>query len=213
MHCHSCGAEVPPESKFCPECGTNLGHAETSSSLTPAERLRNAPDSGSGDGDEVEKELWEGGYSGKAMIGSWVLAGVITVVLLVGMIAAGLLGPVIWAIFGAILLLMWGYLACLLAYRKLSVRYELTTQRFIHMTGILRRTTDRIEVIDIDDVTYVQGFVQRMLGVGTVKINSSDRTHPELSLIGIDDVIRIADLIDDIRRKERRRRGLHIEAI
>jgi uncharacterized membrane protein YdbT with pleckstrin-like domain len=148
------------------------------------------------------------------MIGSWALAGVVTLLALVAMVVSGqFANPLAWVILCVLLVLGWGYLACMLAYRKLSVRYELTTQRFIHKTGILRRTTDRIEVIDIDDVTYVQGFVQRMVGVGAIKIKSSDRTHPELALIGIDDVIRIADLIDDIRRQERRRRGLHIEAI
>ena len=41
-----------------------------------------------------------------------------------------------------------------LAYRKMGVYYELTTQRFIHKAGILKRTSDRLEVIDIDDVTF-----------------------------------------------------------
>ncbi len=77
----------------------------------------------------------------------------------------------------------------------------------------MKRVTDRIEVIDIDDVTYEQGIVQRMLGVGTIRMSSSDRSHPELVLSGIDGVERVADMIDDIRRKERRKRGLHIEAI
>jgi len=100
-----------------------------------------------------------------------------------------------------------------LAARKLGVHYELTSQRFIHKAGILSRRTDRIELIDIDDVSYVQGIVQRMLGIGSIKITSSDRSHPELSMLGIDGVERVADMIDDARRAERRRRGLHIEAI
>ena len=79
--------------------------------------------------------------------------------------------------------------------------------------GILSRRTDRIELIDIDDVSYVQGIIQRVLGVGSIKISSSDRSHPELTMIGIDQVEKIADMIDDARRLERRRRGLHIEAI
>ena len=52
-----------------------------------------------------------------------------------------------------------------------------------------------------------------MFGVGSIKISSSDRSHPELVLLGIEDVKNIADTIDDVRRKERRRRGLHIESI
>ena len=68
-------------------------------------------------------------------------------------------------------------------------------------------------MIDIDDVTYYQGLVERMLNVGSIKLESSDRTHPELWLRGIDNVGEVADLFDDLRRKERRRRGVHIESI
>ena len=163
----------------------------------------NDPDAGE-DLDE-ETDLWQGGYSAKAMVGSWVLGAVLSVVA-VGVAFAFL--PALVAI-----PLIWIILFLILVYKKMSVHYALSTQRFIHRSGILMRTTDRIEVIDIDDVTFVQGSIQRMLNVGTIKINSSDRTHPELHLHGIDDVQRVADLMDDARRRERRRRGLHIEAI
>ena len=111
------------------------------------------------------------------------------------------------------ILLMWVFGGLRYAWRRLGVHYQLTTQRFIHQTGILTRQTDRIEVIDIDDVSFTQGPVERVFGVGTIQLTGSDRTHPTLSMIGIGDVKDIAGLIDDIRRKERRRRSLHIEAI
>ena len=69
------------------------------------------------------------------------------------------------------------------------------------------------ETIDIDDVTVQQGPVQRMLGIGTVKMTSSDRTTPEFVLVGIEDVRKVAAMIDEARRNERRKRGLHIEAV
>jgi uncharacterized membrane protein YdbT with pleckstrin-like domain len=100
-----------------------------------------------------------------------------------------------------------------LAYRKLTVKYQLTTQRFIHEKGLLKRVTDRIEVIDIDDVSVEQRLIERMVGVGTIKLISSDRSHPVLMLRGIEKVREVAATIDDLRRKERRRRGLHIESI
>ncbi|MDP6444172.1 MAG: PH domain-containing protein [Pirellulaceae bacterium] len=176
---------------------------------TPADRIRGAV--GGGTDDETESDCWSGGYSGKDMIGSWALGLLATVgigVVCFGFIPTG--GPIAFAVIAG---LIWVYLLGLLAYRKLSYHYELTTQRFIHKAGILRRTTDRIEVIDIDDVRFAQGIVQRMLGVGTVSISSSDRSHPELHMRGINDVQNVADLIDDVRRAERRRRGVHIEAI
>ncbi len=173
---------------------------------TPKDRFIESAESRQVDSaDDEEQDLWAGGYSAKAMYGTWILGVVVTIGLFVGMaffLPVGFAIPVLWAI-----------LLGRLASKKLGVSYELTSQRFIHKTGILKRVTDRIEVIDIDDVTYEQGIVQRMLGVGTIRLSSSDRTHPELTLSGIDGVANVADLIDDIRRKERRKRGLHIESI
>jgi hypothetical protein len=89
----------------------------------------------------------------------------------------------------------------------------LTNQRFIHESGILRRVSDRIEVLDMDDITFEQGIIERLVGVGTIRVMSSDRTHPELQMYGIDNVREVSGLFDDTRRAERRRRGLHIENI
>lgn len=163
-----------------------------------------------GKDDEPETTLWSGGYSGKAMYGAWLLALLASIAVVVVTVMVPAIG---WLIGGVAVVLIWAYLGCLLVVRKLGVHYELTTQRLIHRTGILTRRTDRIELIDVDDVTFVQGIIQRMLGVGSVKMSSSDRSHPELTLLGIDGVESVADMIDDARRKERRRRGLHIEAI
>ena len=65
----------------------------------------------------------------------------------------------------------------------------------------------------MDDITYVQGIVDRIFGTGTIKVTSSDRTHPEVNLRGIDQVREVAALLDSARRQERLRRGVHIEAI
>jgi uncharacterized membrane protein YdbT with pleckstrin-like domain len=161
----------------------------------------------------TERSLWKGGYSPKAMYGTWVIASVLTIAALVGLglLAGG--NQTVWLIGGACILVGWCIAIGSYIYRRLGMHYELTTQRFIHQVGVFVRQTDRIEVIDIDDVSYTQGIVQRMLGVGTIRITGSDRTHPELVMYGIDKVPEIASLIDDVRRDERRRRSLHIESI
>ncbi|MDB4621304.1 PH domain-containing protein [Rubripirellula sp.] len=162
---------------------------------------------------EPEEELWNGGYSAKAMVGTWLLIAILSV--------ATLILPHLVPIFGfltflpslGVIFLVWVVGAVVYGWRRFGVHYELTSQRFIHQTGILTRDTDRIEVIDIDDVSFTQGPVQRMFGVGRITVTSSDRSHPLLHMIGIADVKSVAGLIDDVRRKERRRRSLHIEAI
>lgn len=179
---------------------------------TPAAKFREQVESKQVDLDDYEEEedLWHGGYSPKAMVGTWWLLLLVSVALVVlPFFVGGLTLPIALAI----VLVLWVLAGLLYAWRRLGVNYQLTSQRFIHQTGILTRHTDRIEVIDIDDVSFTQGPVQRMFGVGKILITSSDRSHPELDMIGIADVKEVAGLIDDIRRKERRRRSLHIESI
>ena len=180
-----------------------------SRSESPVERLR---PSGENTEEEPELDIWEGAYCSKAMTGKWISAGLLTVVAFVSMFQVKALQES-WEIVMIVLGLLWVGLVLMFFYRKLSARYQLTTQRFIHRSGILTRVSDRIEVIDIDDVTYHQGLVERFLNVGSIQLVSSDRTHPELWLRGIDKVKEVADQIDDLRRQERRRRGLHIESI
>lgn len=158
---------------------------------------------------DPEVELWQGRYSPKAMIGTWLLCGLLTVAGIVAIVMATAMGLAV----AATLVLLWLYSLATLAYRRLRVRYRLTNQRFFHEVGLLSRTINRIEVIDMDDITYRQGLVERMLGVGSIMISSSDRTHPEMWLYGIDEVSKVAALVDDARRKERLRRGMFIESV
>ncbi len=165
--------------------------------------------------EEPEQDLWEGKYSPKAMFGRLLAAGVVTIGTVVVFFMLPFLYNSPFAVWAAliILLLVWAYLLGLLSYRMLANHYILTSQRFKHRDGILVRTMNRIELLDISDVTYRQGPVEIMLDVGDIVINSSDASHPELILRGISQVRTIADQIDNARRIERRRRGLHIASI
>ena len=178
----------------------------------PEETTRQSaePRAASPEDHEAEQTLWRGGYSGKTMYGAWLLLVLVSIAL----VAAGILiaeFPVLIAV--AVIAVIWLLGGAVYLWRRFGVAYELTTQRFIHQSGLLARRTDRIEVIDIDDVSYHQGPVQRLVGVGTIVLSSSDRSHPELTMVGIDGVADVAGLIDDTRRKERRRRSFHIERI
>ena len=147
------------------------------------------------------------------MYGTWVIVAIVTVLAIVGVAMFAPDIEFIWPIIGSVIIFVWVAAIANYIYRRLSVHYELTTQRFVHQAVLLVRRTDRIEVIDIDDVSYTQGIIQRMLGVGTIRISSTDRTHPELVLRGIDRVPETASLIDDVRREERRRRSLFVESV
>jgi membrane protein YdbS with pleckstrin-like domain len=225
MVCPQCGVEIVPEAIFCHKCGHRIlddcihsdpvraseSTAESpASAISPNDKFKAAA-TGLDSNEVQERELWRGTYSSKAMIGAWCLSAAISIVLLI----IGLIWVPwrFWIYLVIAIIAPWVYNQVRLFHRRMSVSYLLTNQRFIHESGVLRRTTDRIEVIDMDDITFEQGVVQRMMGVGTIKITSSDRTHPELMLYGIENVSQVSGLIDDTRRAERRRRGLHIENI
>jgi hypothetical protein len=221
MRCPSCGEEVVQQAVYCHKCGHRLDSSDAgfAADQPPVDSAPAAPGNAFKDPaarpdlkDQSEKELWRGGYSSKAMIGGWALSGFVSLALLVGGVfwARDLTW---WLILLALIILTWLYHFAVLCYRRMSVHYLLTSQRFIHERGILRRVNDRIEVLDMDDITFEQSLWERMVGVGTLRIASHDRTDPELALPGIQDIQRVAGLFDDARLAERRRRGLHIEQI
>lgn len=235
MKCPQCGVEVVDTSVYCHKCGERLDHGNGADLASdppepvapgmdpgpgrdepvvrpPADRLRGAVESTRGNGEPAEQELWRGGYSAKAMTGAWALGVLATVGLIVVCVIAWENPIVRWGVL-AVAVLLWGYLVVVYARRRLGVYYRLTTQRFFHEKGILVHTTDLIEVIDMDDITYRQTIIDRMFGVGTIRIVSSDRSHPDLSVPGIDNVKDVAAKMQEARHNERMRRGLHIESI
>ena len=208
MKCSQCGTEVAATA-FCSACGAPLSSAATAPA-SPKQRL--SPRGRSADPEDPEEVLWEGRFSKLAMVGSWIGAGICTLIVVI----VGFLVPfdgTTWTWAAVAVGIIWVALALKLLYQQLSVRYTLTTQRLVHEHGLLWRSIDRIEAIDIDDVTFTQGPIARMVGVGNVKLVSSDESTPVFNLLGIDDVRNVATMIDEVRRKERRKRGVHIESV
>jgi uncharacterized membrane protein YdbT with pleckstrin-like domain len=177
---------------------------------TPVEKFR-AAQAGNAASTEPEQELWRGGFSPKAMYGTWMVAVFITAAAVV--ISVLVPQPLTWIATAAVVGIFWLWSLGYYALTRLSVDYTLTSQRLVHKTGILRQVTNRIEVIDIDDVQFVQGLMERLFGVGSIKLLSSDTSDPSLVLRGIDNVQQVAGLIDNARRDERRKRGLYMEAV
>ena len=233
MQCSQCDREVADDAAFCPYCGERMtasvfspksARATGSPPMQPGastqtnRRIRPKPpcriqqeQTRFGSKDPQEEELWQGSFSPKAMWGQFAAAAVVTTACLVG-VAMFWNTHIGWLTVAVGAALLWATAGLTLAYRKLTVHYRLTRFRLFHEHGILTRVTDRIETIDIDDVTVFQGLLERSFDVGTIVVASTDRTSPDLRMRGIDHVKAVADLIDSTRRAERQRRGLHLES-
>jgi uncharacterized membrane protein YdbT with pleckstrin-like domain len=66
-----------------------------------------------------------------------------------------------------------------------SKTFELTTQRLKTTDGVLNRHTDELELYRVKDTTMSQDVFQRMLGLATVHLTTSDPTTPNLDISSV----------------------------
>ncbi len=86
-----------------------------------------------------------------------------------------------------------------------AVSYALTTERLRLRHGILSRTFDEIELTRVRDVTVEQSLAQRALGIGDVKVVTTDSSTPEVLLHDVEDPHQVKELIRQAVREQRQR--------
>jgi uncharacterized membrane protein YdbT with pleckstrin-like domain len=134
------------------------------------------------------------------------LAFVIVAVLLVGEVlippskAAGIERLVLALV--AIVLLMWWLMLPILKWR--TTVYELTNRRMRLRDGILTRHGRDIPLSRITDVSFRKGVLDRLLGSGTLVVESAGE-HGELALTEIPHVERVSALLFQLVEDERLR--------
>lgn len=120
------------------------------------------------------------------------------------------LGLILW---GVALLLVFG-LGLILLFRAwylvVSTRYRLTTQRLFAQRGLIAKELEEVELFRVKDVTVSQGFFQRLLGVGSVVVLSTDDTTPRLELAGILNPVEVKEKIRGAFRASRQREGMRM---
>jgi uncharacterized membrane protein YdbT with pleckstrin-like domain len=102
----------------------------------------------------------------------------------------------------AIALLMWWLMYPILAWR--TTAYELTTRRLRLRDGIVTRNGRDIPLSRITDVSFRKGVLDRLLGCGTLVVESAGE-HGELTLTEIPHVERVSALLFQLVEDERLR--------
>ena len=119
---------------------------------------------------------------------------------------------------------IWWWLSCVLvlpipfALWKAAVThntvYTLTDQRLKFTRGVLTRTTEDLELYRVRDTRFEQGFFERLLGLGRIRLFTTDETSPEIVLPYIADAEGVREKIRalvEARRDAKRVRYLDTE--
>ena len=142
----------------------------------------------------------------KTLVPPVLLAFVVVAVLLVGEVlipeskAAGIERLALALV--AIVLLMWWLMLPILTWRTRV--YELTNRRMRLRDGILTRSGRDIPLSRITDVSFRKGILDRLLGSGTLVVESAGE-HGELALNEIPHVERVSALLFQLVEDERLR--------
>ncbi|UCE61613.1 MAG: PH domain-containing protein [Phycisphaerales bacterium] len=86
----------------------------------------------------------------------------------------------------------------------LSRRYRITSQRLFIERGILRQTIDQTELVRVDDVRVHKTVLDRVFGLGSVEVVSTDASDKEVVLDGIADPDTVAEGVRTHMRALRR---------
>jgi uncharacterized membrane protein YdbT with pleckstrin-like domain len=206
--CPECKAQVSRAAAACPQCGFPFGGATVAGNVFA---------SGRGGPPAHEEVLWEGTPSLKALAASIGATALLAIALpLAAYLAwAPLLHQVSRASVDAarlvaehqgtahtviVVAVMAAILAraARLAWQVLvlrSHRYGVSNQRIMVESGVFSKTLAEVDVRTIDDITFHQTFVERLLGIGQIAVLSSEPSNPRVRLVGVPDPRQVRELI------------------
>ncbi len=164
-----------------------------------------------------ETDLWQGRthwkhFAGRLML--WVAANIV---------AAGLVGwlasssEVFTAAYAAGLILLIVFLSGTVVVGRiliviLSRHYRLTSQRLFVERGVLSRTIDQTELIRVDDVRIHKSVIDRLFGLGSITIVSTDASEPVILIEGVVDADTVAEAVRTNMRALRQK-SLFVETL
>lgn len=191
VSCPDCGREVSTLAPACPHCGR------------PSPGM-SAPAAASAPSPASEETLWRGAPSLVVLIGHVVMMFVVLVgVPLIASVissktndldAKSHINHIGWLMTLIVLIVqLIAFFVALIKQR--SIQYTITSQRVIIERGVLSKSLNEIDMRTIDETEFFQKFSERLLGIGSVTLISSDKAFPTTSLRSIKDPRAVREII------------------
>jgi uncharacterized membrane protein YdbT with pleckstrin-like domain len=189
--CPDCGRDVSTLATSCPHCGR-----PSPAGLTPVAAPAQAA--------LHEETLWKGTPSPMLLAGY--VAGIVLALIVIPLLAS-FFASTMTDSYSASRLKYFGWIATailvivqavgfLVAWIRLhSTSYTVTNQRVLIEQGIFSKTVDEIDLRYVEDSSFTQSFIHRLLGIGDVMLMSSDKTTPRYVLRAIKDPRGVREII------------------
>lgn len=82
-------------------------------------------------------------------------------------------------------------------------RYSLTDERIFIETGLFNLVENEVRLYRVLDVQLVRPFTQRIFGVGSIVVHSSDKSLGDFTIQKVKDPKRVKELLSELVEKER----------
>jgi uncharacterized membrane protein YdbT with pleckstrin-like domain len=82
-------------------------------------------------------------------------------------------------------------------------RYSLTQDKLVIDTGFISRKEDEVRLYRILDISLDRPLSQRIWGLGSIRLNTADKTLPEVVIKRIKHAKSVKDMLSDMVEKER----------
>ena len=85
-------------------------------------------------------------------------------------------------------------------------KYKLYQDKLQICTGFLNKKEEEVRLYRIMDITLEKPLGQRVFGLGSIKVNSADKTTPQFYILRITNADKVRDMLSEQVESERDRR-------
>lgn len=87
-------------------------------------------------------------------------------------------------------------------------RYSLTPSKLLVNAGLLNLREEEVRLYRIRDLRLSQGFGERIFGVGSICVESTDASLPHLDLVHVKNPRKVKDVLSQAVEESRRQNGI-----
>lgn len=88
-------------------------------------------------------------------------------------------------------------------------KYQLSTDRLFVTTGFLNTTENEVRLYRISDVSLTRSLFQKLFGVGTIKVYSSDKSLHDFYIVNVSHPDYVKELLSQQVEAERKRNRVY----